>query len=96
MVRLKTWTKKKKRSNLTGMKSKGLFDEAEHLMRLIELCNPLEKIDGHINWEAFRSVLKRLLRKNVKRARAVVRRRVKTPLSQSSAPTSQQRTLLPT
>jgi hypothetical protein len=41
------------------MKNKGLFDEEERLARLVELGDPLVKINGRINWEAFRPALKR-------------------------------------
>jgi hypothetical protein len=40
------------------MKGKGLFDEDERLARLLELGEPLVKIEGYINWEEFRPLLK--------------------------------------
>jgi len=45
------------------MKQHGLFDEAERLTRLSELGDSLEKLNKYINWEDFRGILTRKLKK---------------------------------
>jgi IS5 family transposase len=45
------------------MKQKGFFDENDRLSRLSELGDTLEKLNKHINWEQFRGILTRTLRK---------------------------------
>jgi hypothetical protein len=45
------------------MKTHGFFDEEERLKRLGELDDSLEKLDNYINWENFRGILTRTLKK---------------------------------
>jgi IS5 family transposase len=45
------------------MKQRGFFDEADRLQELSKLGDPLEKLNGHIDWESFRDILTRTLKK---------------------------------
>jgi IS5 family transposase len=45
------------------MKTHGFFDEEERLKRLSELGDSLEKLDNYIDWENFRGILTRTLKK---------------------------------
>jgi IS5 family transposase len=45
------------------MKTHSFFDEEERLKRLSELGDSLEKLDKYINWENFRGILTRTLKK---------------------------------
>lgn len=45
------------------MKQHGFFDENDRLKELSELGDPLEKLDSVIDWEMFRPVLTRVLKK---------------------------------
>jgi len=47
------------------MKQKGFFDEADRLNKLGELGDSLEKLNKHIEWEDFRGLLKKALKKEV-------------------------------
>jgi IS5 family transposase len=54
-----------------SMKQKGFFDEDDRLKRLTELGDPLQKLEGHIDWEIFRPTLKKAFKKetqNLKKA----------------------------
>ena len=48
------------------MKQKGFFDEDDRLRKLSELGDSLEKLNKHINWEDFRRLLTKALRKEAK------------------------------
>ena len=45
------------------MKQKGFFDETDRLRKLSELGDSLEKLDKHINWENFRGIITKGLKK---------------------------------
>jgi IS5 family transposase len=45
------------------MKQKGLFDESDRLKELSEMGDPLEKLNKYIQWEKFRGILTRSLKK---------------------------------
>jgi IS5 family transposase len=45
------------------MKQRGFFDETDRLKELSKLGDPLEKLNGRINWESFRGILTRTLKK---------------------------------
>ena len=45
------------------MKQKGFFDETDRLKKLSELGDALEKLNKHINWEDFRGILTKKLKK---------------------------------
>jgi hypothetical protein len=49
------------------MKQKGLFDEEDRLRRLTVLGDPLEKVAGHIEWEAFQPTLSKAFKKERKK-----------------------------
>lgn len=49
-----------------GLKSSGLFDEQFKMERISELGDPLEKLNGAIEWELFRSTLEKYLIKESK------------------------------
>jgi len=46
------------------MKQKGFFDESDRLNKLSELGDSLERLNKHIEWEDFRGLLKRALKKD--------------------------------
>ena len=48
------------------MKQKGFFDETDRLRKLSELGDSLEKLNKHINWEDFRGIITRGLKKDSK------------------------------
>src|SRR5215469_6697632 len=48
------------------MKQKGFFDEEECLKKLSRLGDQLEKLNEFINWEQFRSILTKALRKEAR------------------------------
>ena len=48
------------------MKQKGFFDETDRLKKLSELGDALEKLNKHINWNDFRGILTRALKKEAK------------------------------
>jgi len=48
------------------MKQKGFFDENDRLKELSELGDPLEKLNKYIQWENFRGILNRTLKKEAK------------------------------
>ena len=45
------------------MKQPGFFDEHDRLKRLSELGDTLEKLNKYIDWEQFRGILTRALKK---------------------------------
>jgi hypothetical protein len=45
------------------MKQKGFFDETDRLEELSKIGDPLEKLNKHVNWEDFRGVLTKTLKK---------------------------------
>jgi IS5 family transposase len=49
------------------MKQKGFFDEAEKLEKLSNLGDSLEKLNKYIDWERFRGILTKALRKEAQR-----------------------------
>jgi IS5 family transposase len=48
------------------MKQKGFFDADDRLNELSKLGDPLEKLNKYINWDAFRGILTRTLKKEAK------------------------------
>jgi len=50
------------------MKQKGFFDEDDRLKKISELGDSLEKLNKHIEWEMFRKILTKALRKEPKGA----------------------------
>ena len=48
------------------MKERGLFDEEERLKVLSKLGDNLETLNKKINWELFRPILKKRLKKEAK------------------------------
>jgi IS5 family transposase len=45
------------------MKQKGFFDESDRLKELSELGDPLEKLNKYMEWEKFREILTRVIKK---------------------------------
>ena len=48
------------------MKQKGFFDEEESLRKLSKLGDPLEKLNEYINWEGFRGLLTKGIKKEAR------------------------------
>jgi len=48
---------------MEGIKQKGFFDETDRLQELSKLGDPLEKLNKYINWESFRGILTKTLKK---------------------------------
>lgn len=45
------------------MKQKGFFDETDRMVELSKLGDPLEKLNQYVDWEHFRPILNRVLKK---------------------------------
>jgi len=48
------------------MGQKGFFDEADRLKKISELGDSLEKLNNHIEWDIFKKIIKKALKKNAK------------------------------
>ena len=48
------------------MEQKGFFDEADRLKKISELGDTLEKLNNHIEWDIFKKIIKKALKKNAK------------------------------
>jgi transposase, IS5 family len=48
------------------MKQRGLFDETDRLKELSRLGDPLEKLNGAIDWNVFKPLVKKVFAKEAK------------------------------